>query len=154
MRSAYVNCGEKTQLDGCLKFMGMALKDIINFLSEKKYCFGCLQQMRPQHNVKICDKRLNCRNCSGGHPTATHGYVPKRKKDAQDDQRSNENNEFVTNSFADLKTLSSVGKHQTKLISMCIVHVKVKSAAQGEGSIDICYAGQLQPGILYPRSTS
>ena len=133
---------------------GYALKDIINFLSEKKYCFGCLQPVKPQHNVKTCDKRLNCRSCSGGHPTATHGYVSKRKKDAQDDQRSNENNEFVTNSFADLKTLSNVGKHQPKLISMRIVLVKVKSAAQAEGCIDICYAGQVQPGVLYPRSTS
>ena len=140
-------------MDDCLKFMGMALKDIINFLSKKKYCFGCLQPMKPQHNVKTCDERLNCRTCSGGHPTATHGYVPKRKKDAQDDERSNENNEFVTNSFADLKTLSNVEKHQTKLKSMRIVPVKVKSAAQREGCIGICHAGQLQPGVLYPRST-
>ena len=63
--------------------MDMALKDRINFLSKKKYCFGCLQPMKPKHNAKNCDKRLNCRTCSGGHPTAMRVYVPKRKKDAK-----------------------------------------------------------------------
>ena len=61
-----------------------------------------------------------------------HVYVPKRKKDAQDYQRSNENDESVTNSFADLKTLSTVERHQNKVISMYIVPVKVKSATQGK----------------------
>ena len=61
-----------------------------------------------------------------------HSYVPKRKKDVQDGQMSNKNNESVANSFADLKTLSTVERHQTKVISMCIVSVKVKSATQGK----------------------
>ena len=111
--------------------MDMALKDKINFLSKKKYCFGCLEPMKPQHNAKTCDKRLNCRIYSGGHPTAINGYVPKIKKYTQDDQRTNENDGSVTNSFADLKTLSTVDRHQTKVINMCIVPVKVKCAAQG-----------------------
>ena len=132
--------------------MDIALKDRINFLSKKKYCFGYLEPMKPQHNVKTCDKRLNYRTRSGGHPTAMHDYVPKRKKDAQDGQRSSGNDEPVSNSFVDLKTLSTVEKHQTKEISMCIVPVIVKSAAQED--IDICYAGQVQPGVFYLRSTS
>ena len=61
-----------------------------------------------------------------------HGYVPKSKKYAQDDRRINGNDGSVTNSFADLKTLSTVERHQTKVINMCIVPVKVKSAAQGK----------------------
>ena len=79
LRLPCINCGENHQLYGCLKFMDMALKDRINFLSKKKYCFGCLQPTKPQHNAKTCDKRLNCRSCSGGHPTAMHRYVPKMK---------------------------------------------------------------------------
>ena len=55
------------------------------------------------------------------------GYLPKKKKDAQDDQRSNKNDESVTNRFADF-AISTVEKHQTKAISICIVPVKVKSA--------------------------
>ena len=39
VRSPCINCGENHHLDGCLKFMDMALKDRINFLSKKKYCF-------------------------------------------------------------------------------------------------------------------
>ena len=88
--------------------------------------------MKPKHNAKTCNKRLNCRTCSGDHLTAMHGYVPKRKVDAQDDQRSNENDESVTNSLTDVRTLSTVVKHQNKMISMCIVHVKVRDAAQGK----------------------
>ena len=87
--------------------------------------------MKPKYNAKTFDKRLNCRTCSGGHPTAVHSYIRNRKENTQDDQRSNENDESGTNSFANLKTLSTVEKHQTKVISMCIVPVKVKSAAQG-----------------------
>ena len=103
--SPCINCEENQQLDGCLKFTDMALKDRINLLSKKKYCFRCLQPMKPKHNFKTFNKILNCRTCSSGHPKAMHGYVPKRKGDAQDEQRSNENDESVTNSFADLKTL-------------------------------------------------
>ena len=88
--------------------------------------------MKPKHNAKTCNKRLNCRTCSGVHPTAMDGYVPKRKVDVQDDQRSNENTESVTNSLANVRILSTVVKHQSKMISMCIVHVKVRAAAQGK----------------------
>ena len=108
---------------------GHGFKGQNQLLIKEKYCFECLQPMKPQHNVKACDKRLNCRTCSSGHSTVIHGHVPKRKNDAQDDQRRTENDESVTNSFADFKTLSTVENHQTKVISMCIVRVEVKSAA-------------------------
>ena len=85
--------------------------------------------MKTKNNATNCHKRLNCRTCSGGHPTAMHYYVRKMKEDAQ---MSNENDESVTNSLADVKTLSTVEKHQTKVISMCIVPVKVRAAAQGK----------------------
>ena len=140
--------------------MDMALKDKINFLSNKKYCFGCLEPMKPQHNAKTCDKRLNCRIYSGGHPTAKHGYVPKSKKYAQDDRRINGNDGSVTNSFADLKTLSTVERHQTKVINMCIVPVKVKSAAQGKdvlthAMLDNCSQGSfIQEALVKRMQTS
>ena len=148
VRSPCINCGEIHQLDGCLKFMDIALKDRIDFLSKKKYCFGCLQPMKTKHNASTCNKRLNCRTCNGGHPTTMHGYVPKRKGDAQDDQRSNKNDESVTNSFADVKTLSTVEKHQTKVIRMCIVLVKVRAVTQGKdvltyAMLDNCSQGPL-----------
>ena len=89
-----------------------------------KGCFECLQPMKPQHNARTCEEAAVVviqQLC---------GYLPKKKKDAQDDQRSNKNDESVTNRFADLKTISTVQKHQTKVKSMCIVPVKVKSAPQ------------------------
>ena len=108
MRSPCINCEENRQLDGCLKFMDMALKNRINFLSKKKYCFECLQPIKRQYNAKTCGQELNCRTCKAGHPTAMHGYVLKSKKDAQDSQKSNEYEESFANNFADLKTLSTV----------------------------------------------
>ena len=55
LRSPCINSGENHQLDGCLKFIDMALKDRINFLLKKKCCFGCLQPMKPQHKAKTSD---------------------------------------------------------------------------------------------------
>ena len=57
--------------------------------------------MKSQHNAKTFDKRLKCRTYGGGdHPIAMHGYVPKGTNDAQDGQRSNENDESVANSYS------------------------------------------------------
>ena len=81
--------------------------------------------------------------------------MPKRKKDAQNGQRSNGNYESVANNFVDLKTLSTVEKHQAKVISICIVPVKVKSAAQEK--YVLAYAmldNSSQGGIFCSRSAS
>ena len=78
-----------------------------------------------------------------------HGYVPNRKKDAQDGQLSNENDESVANGFAYLKTLSTVEKHQTKVISMCIVPVKVKSAAQGKDVLTYAMLDNCSQGSFF-----
>lgn len=48
--------------------------------------------------------------------------MSKKKKNAEDFQRSKE--ESVANTFADLKTPSAAEKHQTKVITMCIVALK------------------------------
>ena len=86
--------------------------------------------------------------------------MPKRKKDAQDSQMSNESDESVANSFADIKTLSTVEKHQRKVISMCIVPVKVKSAAQGKdilacAMLDNCSQGCfIQEALVKKMHTS
>ena len=82
-----------------------------------------------------------------------HSYVPKRKKDAQGGQMRNENDESLANSFVDLKTLSSVEKHQRKVISICIIPVKVKSAAQRKdvltyAMLDNCSQGSFIQGAL------
>ena len=91
VRSLCINCGENHQLDSCLKFIGIALKDRIIFPPKKKYFFGCLEPMKPQYNPKICNERFNCRTCGGGNSKAMHGYIPKRKRDdVQDGQLKEE----------------------------------------------------------------
>lgn len=97
--------------------MDMTLNDRMNLLSKKRHCFGCLQPLKPQH-TNTCDNRFNCRTCSGGIVV----YVSKKKKNAEDFQRSK--GESVANTFADLKTPSAAEKHQTKVITMCIVALK------------------------------
>ena len=82
-----------------------------------------------------------------------HGYVPKRKKDAQDGQMSNENDESVANSVANLNPLNCTeGSNEGDKHVPCPYEGQI--CCSREGCIDMCYAGQLQPGVFYPRSTS
>ena len=105
--------------------------------------------MKTKNNATNCDKRSNCRTCSRGHPTTMHDYVPKMKQDVQ---MSNQNDESVTNSLADVKTLSTVEKHQTKVISMCIVPVKVTAAAQGKDVLTYAMLENGSQGSFIPEA--
>ena len=73
---------------------------------------------------------------------------------------SNESDESVANSLADLKALSTVEKHQRKVISMCIVPVKIKSAAQEKdvltyAMLDNCSQGFfIQEALVKEMQTS
>ena len=78
-----------------------------------------------------------------------HRYISKRKKDAQDGLRSNENDKSVTNSFADLKTLSTLTQGNKHVYWPCEGQI----CCSREGCLDKCYAGQLLLGVFYPRST-
>ena len=77
-----------------------------------------------------------------------HGYVPKKKKDAHDSQMSNESDESVANSLADVKALSTVEKHQRKVISMCTIPVKIKSAAQEKDLLTYAMLDNCSQGFL------
>ena len=118
-----IKCGDGHDLDNCEDFMSKGLKDRIKFLARKKYCFGCLQPMEKGHNAKTCTRRLSCRTCKGGHPTAMHGYVPKVKK-----EKSNQDQEHISNNFADMTVAS---KGNSNAIRMCIVPVKVYDSDKG-----------------------
>ena len=101
----------------------------IKFLAKQKSCYGCLKSMNESHNAKTCTQWLTCSSCKGNHPTRLHGYTQNKKSKADWNQIVNRGGD-LKNNFAgfnnDLKCASMTGKTRSKVISMCIVPVKVK----------------------------
>ena len=78
---------------------------------------------------KTCTQRLICSSCKWNHPTLLHGYTPNKKSktngnDAVDGGGNLKNNFAGFNN--DLKCANMTGKTGSKVISICIVPVKVK----------------------------
>ena len=109
--------------------MDKTLKERIKFLAKQKSCNGCLKPMTEVHNAKTCTQRLTCSSCKGNHPTPLHGYIPNKKSKTDGNQAVDGEGNLKSN-FAclnnDLKCASLKGKKESKVISMCIVPVKVK----------------------------
>ena len=125
-----IYCNERHKLECCNSFMDKTLKEIIKFLEKQKSCYGCLKPMTEGHNAKTCTQRLTCSSCKGNHPTPLHGYTPN-KKSKTDRNQPVDGEENLKSNFAglndDLKRASMTGKTESKVISMCIVPVKVKN---------------------------
>ena len=109
--------------------MDKTLKERIKFLAKRKSCYGCLKPMIEGHNAKTCTPRLTCSSCKGNHPTPLHGYAPNKKSETDGNQAVDGERNLKSN-FAgfnnDLKCASMTRKTESKVISMCIVPVKVK----------------------------
>ena len=147
VRSPCINYGENHQLDGCLKFMDMTLKDRINLLSKKKYCFRCLQPMNPKQNAKTCDQR--CRTCSGAIQQPCMVMCQKGKTMLKMIKGA------MSLSPIALLTLSTVEKHQTKVINMCIVPVNDVKNVLTYAMLDNCSQGSLiQEALVKKMQTS
>ena len=85
--------------------------------------------MTEGHNAKTCTQRLTCSSCKGNHPTPLRRYIPNKKSETDENQTVNGGGN-LKNNFAgfnnDSKYASMRGKTGSKMISMCIVPVKVK----------------------------
>ena len=85
--------------------------------------------MNEGHNAKTCSQRLTCSSCKRNHPTPLHGYIPNRKSKT-DGNQTVDGGRNLKNNFADfnndLECDSMTRKTGSKVISMCIVPVKVK----------------------------
>ena len=105
------------------------LKERIKFLAKQKSCSEGLKPMTEGHNAKTCTQPLTCSSCKGNHPTPLHGYTPNKKSKTNGNQTVDRGGN-LKNNFAgfnnDLKCASMTGKTGSKVISMCIVPVKVK----------------------------
>lgn len=53
----------------CWKFMSESIHERLNFVQDKKLCFGCLKS---GHHSKDCESRANCDTCDKKHPTCLH----------------------------------------------------------------------------------
>ena len=123
----YAYCNERHKLDSCN--IEKTLKKRIKFLAKQKSCYGCSKPMTEGHNAKTCTQRLTCSSCKGNHPTPLNGYIPN-KKSKTDGNQTVDGGGNLKNNFAgfknDLKCASMTGKTGSKVISVCIVPVKVK----------------------------
>ena len=123
-------CDEQHKLDRCDKFMEVTLKERIKFLAKTKYCYGCLQPMSDSHNAKTCTRWLSCSSCKGNHPIPLHGYIPKVMKDKADGSKDNSDSGNIKSNYTmldnNVKCASTTAKSGSKVISMCIVPVKIK----------------------------
>ena len=123
-------CDEQHKPDKCDKFMEAKLKERIKFLAKKKYFYECFQPMTDSHSTKACTRRLTCSDCKGNHPTPLHGYIPKLMKDRSDGSQDNGDSGNIKSNYAtlgnDVKCLRTTAKSGSKIISMCIIPVKIK----------------------------
>ena len=128
---------ERHKLEVCDKFMERTLTERIKFLVKQTFCYGCLKPMTEGHNAKTCAHRLTCTICKGNHATPLHGYAPN-KTPKQDRSQKIDGGENLKNNFDgfnnDLKFASVSGKAGSKVISMCIVPVRVQHK-DGKGMI-------------------
>ena len=122
-------CDERHKLEGCNSFMEKTLKERTKFLAKQKSCCGCLKPMTEGHNAKICTQQLTCCSCKRNHPAPLHGYTPN-KKSKTDGNKTVNGGGNLKNNFAglnnDLMCADMTGKTGSKVISMCIIPVKVK----------------------------
>ena len=124
-----IYCNERHKLECCNSFMDKTLKERIKFLAKQKSCYGCLKPMTEGHNAKTCTQQLTCSSCKGNHPTPLHGYTPNKKSMADGNQTVDGEGNLKSNFSglnSDLKCTGMTGKTGSKVISMCIVPVKVK----------------------------
>ena len=123
-------CDEQHKLDRCDKSIEVTLKERIKFFTKKRYCYGCLQPMSDSHNARACKRWLSCSSCKGNHPTHLHCYIPKVMKDKADGSQDNSDSGNIKSNYAtldnDVKCASTTAKSGSKVISMCIVPVKIK----------------------------
>lgn len=118
-------CKKSHALEVCEKIKEQTPKDRIRFLATKGLCFGCLTQ---GHLSKSCRKRMQCKECSGKHPSILH---VTKDAPALQERAANRNTEVageVTSAFVEAehegRGHTGAGNKETILP---IVPVKIKS---------------------------
>ena len=83
--------------------------------------------MADSHNAKRCTRQCFCSSYKGNHLTLLYGYIPKEMKGNSDGSQDNGN---IKSNYAvldhDVKCARAIAKWGFKVISMCIVPVRIK----------------------------
>ena len=88
------------------------------------------------HNARTCSNKRICKICNQKHPTGLHGYVPKRRGGSKISATTSvanpiENDNLgasrvpVVSNFAEMDTNCASTGIPAKIISMCVVPVKI-----------------------------
>ena len=81
-------------------------------------------------HAKTCKQRRTCMICKQSHPTGLHGYLPKKKQpkvtsDPKDGVLPVDDKKLMTSNFAEMDIECNSSSIESKIISMCVVPVKV-----------------------------
>ena len=121
-------CEEKHDLDNCKQFNNMLVDERSKILRRKRLCYGCYLPVSAEHTAKTCKKRRICKICTMLHPTGLHGYVPRWKGGGAAGNSKDGGNDTVRTNFAEMDVKSAPANMVSKIISMCVVPIKVTNA--------------------------
>ena len=114
------------------------------FYGRKKLCYGCYSLVSQDHNAKTCKQRRTYKICKQSHPTGLHGYLPNKKQpkvtsDPKDGVPPVTDRKLMASNFAEMDIKCNSSSIESKIISMCVVPVKV-SHSKSKKIFYICNA--------------
>ena len=114
-------CSARHDIEECDGLKKTPVNERSKAFFKKKLCYGCCQLIGDGHNSKTCTKRRKCRDYDGRHPTILHGLHLKKndKGKLEKETRKKEADK------ADNTELICASTNMNKVISMCVVPVKV-----------------------------
>ena len=121
-------CDEQHKLDKCSKFREVILKERIGFLQIRSTVMDASNQCQ----ILIMQKQGGslAQVAKGNHPTPLRWYKPKVMKGKSDGSQNNSDSRNIKSNYAtldnDVKCATTTSKSGLKVISMCIVPVKIK----------------------------
>ena len=121
-------CLEKHDIEDCKYYLKQTLQERSKLIFKKKLCYGCIQEIKKNHNAKNCSKRRFCKVCSGKHPTILHGYVRKKVDNTEHQCNSEASEEIRDDEIAACASLYT----GMEVIRMCVVPVKLRHGDSDE----------------------
>ena len=128
-------CGGTHDMGNCSIFNKQTVEERSRTLVKKKLFYGCYTPIIADHNARTCSNRRMCKISNQNHTTGLHGYAPKRRGGSNTATISSanptENDNLgassvqVVSNFAEMDMKCATAKIPAKIISMCVVPVKI-----------------------------
>ena len=112
----------------------MVVKERSKFLTKRKFCYGCYEEISSTHTDRNCPKRRKCKICLGKHPAGLHRFKFSSKKadgnksSTDDDKTVKSNCEYVGDSHKNYTGDLTV-------LSMCVVPVRIQHEKSNKAAI-------------------